>query len=43
MFQIYLSVKLADSRMSIKKKNNSLLLIYNILSWSKMAEKTETF
>ena len=34
-------VKLADKRMSIKKENNSSYLIYNILSLSKLAGKTE--
>ena len=41
--RIYLPVKLADGRMSIKKENISSCLIYKIVSLSKMARKAEPF
>ena len=40
-FQISLFVKLADGRISIKKEEISSYLVYNILSFGKMAGKTE--
>ena len=42
-FQIWLSVKLTDERMSIKKRKICLHLNYNILILGKMAGKTESF
>ena len=42
-FQIWLSVKLTDERMSIKKRKICLYLNYNILILGKMAGKTESF
>ena len=41
--QIYLSVKLADGRISIKKEEISSYLVYNIATLGKMAGKTEPF
>ena len=41
-FQICFSIKLADGRMSIKKKRVSSHLIYNILSLSKIAGETKS-
>ena len=38
-FQICLSVKLADRKMSMEKENISSYLIYNILNFCKMAGK----
>ena len=40
---MYLPVKLADGKISMKKEKSSLYLIYNIISFSKMAAKTEFF
>ena len=39
---ICFSIKLADGRISIKKERVSSLLIYNIVSLSKMAGKTKS-
>ena len=41
LFRIYLLVKLDDRKISIKKEKIFSYLIYNIISFSKMAGKTE--
>ena len=40
---MYFSIKLADGKMSMKKEKISSYLIYNIISFSKMAGKTGFF
>ena len=43
LFRIYLPVKLVDGKMSMKKEEISSYLIYNIISFSKMAGKRDFF
>ena len=43
LFRIYLPIKLAEGKISMKKEKNSSKLIYNIASFSKMAGKTDFF
>ena len=43
LFRLYLPVKLAQGKMSMKKEKNSSNIIYIIISFSKIAGKTELF
>ena len=43
LLRMYFSIKLADRKMTIKKENISLSLIYNIVNLSKIAGKAEPF
>ena len=43
LFRIYLPIKLAEGKISMKKEKNSSKLIYNIASFIKMAGKTDFF